>query len=347
MKKKPKDIGLGKSIHIEAIPEKVAIKIIEYNKARVREKKVAKIEECFSFKKKASISWINIIGSPSREVLDKIGRQFKIHHLTLEDITNFNQRPKIENHANYIFMILKMVYYDEAEKKISTEQMSIVLGSNFVISFQEKEDDAFASVPDRINNAKSRIRQLGSDYLTHVLIDIVVDNYLGVLEKVEEILDETETEVVENPTPKTMNIIHKLEREILFLRKSVWPLRGVLSNLQRIESKFIKKATEIYLNDVYDHTLQVNDTIETFSSMVSGMLDVYLSSVNNRMNEIMKVLTIIATIFIPLTFVTGLYGMNFRYMPEIYWKFGYPLVLLIMLGIGLTMLLLFKRNKWI
>ena len=346
-KKKDKGIDIGESIHINSKSKSSVVKIINYSSSSFSEKTVTGFNNIFPLKKNSGITWINVIGTPTHAALNKIGKKFKIHHLTQEDIANTNQRPKIENYDDYLFLILKMMYYDEEKNEVSTEQISIVLGTNFVLSFQEKRGDVFESIIERIKNKQGRLRRMRPDYLLYTLTDIIVDNYAVVLEKVEDLLGETETEVLEHPTPKTMNRIHKLEREILFLRKSVWPLREVLSNLQRLETKFVKANTRIYFNDVSDHTLQVNDTIETFSSMVAGMLDMYLSSVNNRMNEIMTVLTVIGTIFIPLTFITGVYGMNFRFMPELYWRYGYLVILLIMFGLGLTMYFVFKHKKWI
>jgi magnesium transporter len=240
-----------------------------------------------------------------------------------------------------------MLDYDREESKIKVEQVSLILGENFVISFQETEGDIFNPIRERVRNNKGRVRKMGADYLAYVLIDAVVDNYFLILEALGEQIESMEEELVANPTPETLQTIHNLKREMIFLRKSVWPLRELISGLERGESALIRESTGIYLRDVYDHTIQVIDTVETFRDMLSGMLDIYLSSVSNRMNEVMKVLTIIATIFIPLTFLAGIYGMNFEFMPELRWHWSYPLVWCVMIVIGVAMIFYFKRKKWL
>jgi len=313
----------------------------------LEEKEAKEVEECFPFKDKPTVTWINIDGIQRIDVIEKIGKYFSLHPLALEDIVNTGQRPKMEDFVDYIFVVLKMLYYDEKERETKAEQLSLVLGPNWVISFQENEGDVFDPIRERIRADKGRIRKMGADYLVYALIDAVVDNYFIILEKIGEKIEEIEDELVANPAPETLQAIHNLKRQMIFLRKSVWPLREVISRLERWESQLINKSTDIYLRDVYDHTIQVIDAIETFRDMLSGMLDIYLSSVSNRMNEVMKVLTIIATIFIPLTLVAGLYGMNFRYMPELEWPWGYPLVLFFMFAIGVLMLIYFRKKKWL
>jgi magnesium transporter len=240
-----------------------------------------------------------------------------------------------------------MLYYDQREQEIEAEQVSLILGSNFVISFQEREGDVFTVIRDRIRTGKGRIRKAGADYLAYSLVDAIVDYYFVILEKLGEKIEGIEEELVTNPTPETLQTIHHLKRELIFLRKSVWPLREVISVLERGESALIQESTGIYLRDLYDHTIQVIDSIETFRDMVAGMLDIYLSSVSNKLNEVMKVLTIIATIFIPVTFIVGIYGMNFQYMPELGWRWGYPVVWLVIVVVVIAMVFYFRRKKWI
>jgi magnesium transporter len=247
----------------------------------------------------------------------------------------------------YLFVILKMLFYDKETREIKPEQVSLILGSNFVITFQEREGDVFNPVRDRIRRGKGRIRKMNADYLAYALIDTIVDHYFVVLEKLGELVEELEEELVANPTTETLQAIHTVKIELIFLRRSVWPLREAVSSLERGESILIHESTNLYLRDVYDHTIQVIDTIETFRDMVSGMLDVYLSSVSNKMNEVMKVLTIIATIFIPLTFIAGIYGMNFKYIPELEWHWGYAAALIFMGLIALVMVMYFKNKKWL
>lgn len=351
IKKISKTAGLspGTLVHVgKKKIEKARIRIIDYDESQLNEKEAKKIEECFPFKEKPTVTWINIDGLHQVDIIEKIGKHFDVHPLVLEDIVNTGQRPKMEDFDSYIFVVLKMLYYDEEKNEVTAEQLSLILGSNFVISFQERVGDVFNPIRERIRNAKGRIRKMGADYLAYCLADAVVDNYFAILEKFGEKIESMEEELVAHPTPETLQTIHNLKREMIFLRKSVWPLRELISGLERGESPLIQEATGIYLRDVYDHTIQVIDTIETFRDMVSGMLDIYLSSVSNKMNEVMKVLTIIATIFIPLTFVAGIYGMNFEYMPELKWHWVYPEAFWATIAvIGGVMLFYFKRKRWL
>ncbi len=350
VKRRSKKVGLppGTLVHIgEKKTEKVRISIIDFDELRFEEREVKTIEECLPIKDKPTVTWINVDGIHQVEVVDRIGRCFKLHPLLLEDVVNTDQRPKMEDYGDYIFIVLKMLYYYEKESEIRSEQVSLFLGSNFVLTFQEKEGDVFTPIRDRIRNGKGRIRKMGSDYLAYSLLDAIVDNYFAILEKIGEKVEDIEEDLVTNPSTETIHSIHNLKREMIYLRKSVWPLREVVSRLERWDSALIKDTTVIYLRDVYDHTIQVIDAVETFRDILSGMLDIYLSSISNRMNEVMKVLTIIATIFIPLTLIAGLYGMNFRYMPELEWRWGYPIVIIVMSIIGISMLIYFRRRKWL
>ena len=327
--------------------EKVKLSVINYDGASFQEKEVRNVEEAVSFRKKASVTWLNIDGVHQPEIIEQVGKSFGVHPLVLEDIANTGQRPKMEDFDDYIFVVLRMLRFDEEENKTKTEQISMVFGPDFVVSFQEREGDVFDIIRERLRNNKGRIRKLGADYLAYSLIDAIVDNYFMVLEKLGEAIEEIEDKLVTNPRSETLQIIHYLKRETVFLRKSVWPLREVVSRLERSESPLISKSTFVYLRDVYDHTIQVMDSVDTFRDMLSGMLDIYLSSVSNRMNEVMKVLTVIATIFIPLTFIAGIYGMNFKVMPELEQPWGYPAVLILMLTIAVVMLIYFRRKKWL
>jgi magnesium transporter len=349
IKKVSKKIGLspGTLVHIgKKKIEKVKIRIIDYDETQFQEKEAETIEECFPFKEKPTVTWINIDGIHDVKIIEKIGKHFNVHPLVLEDILNTGQRPKMEDFDDYMFIVLKMLYFDEGDEEIKAEQISLILGSNFVISFQERQGDVFNPLRERIRNGKGRSRKMGSDYLAYALMDSIVDNYFIVLEKLGEKIEEMEGELVTNPTPATLQIIHNLKREMIFLRKSVWPLREVVSGLEKGESSLIKESTKIFLRDVYDHTIQVIDTVETFRDLLSGMLDIYLSSISNRMNQVMKVLTIIATIFIPLTFVAGIYGMNFQFMPELQWRWAYFAVLFAMVVIAIGMVIYFRRKGW-
>ena len=349
-KKRSAKIGLppGTLIHIgERKTEKVRIRILDYDEAQFEEEEAKTIEESFPFKDKPTVTWIDIEGIHQVEIIEKLGSHFGLHPLLLEDILNTDQRPKMEDYGDYIFIVLKMLYLGEANNEIEAEQVSLILGSNFVISFQEREGDAFDPVRDRIRNAKGRIRKAGADYLAYTLLDAIVDNYFIILESLGETIEETEEQLATNPNPETLQLIHALKKEMIFLRKSIWPLREVISGLERCESSLIHESTGAYLRDVYDHTIQIIDTVESFRDMISGMLDIYLSSISNKMNEVMKVLTIFASIFIPLTFVAGVYGMNFSFMPELKWQWGYFGILGVMALVGISLVVYFKRRKWL
>jgi magnesium transporter len=325
----------------------VLITYMDYDEASFQEKQGVSVEECFPFKDTDTITWINIDGIDEIPIIEKIGKAYDLHPLILEDIVTAGQRPKFDNYDKYVYIVVKMLTYNETTHAVDSEQISIVFGRNFVISFQEDVGDIWDPIRDRIRLAKGRIRRMGADYLAYSLIDAIVDGYFGILEKIGERIEGLEDELIERPTESLLRQIHTLKREMMSLRRSIWPLRELISVMQRDESPLIAGQTRIYLRDVYDHTIQIIDTIEGFRDIVAGMLDVYLSSIGNRTNAIMKVLTMIATIFIPLTFIAGVYGMNFKNMPEIEWRWGYPAVLLLMLSVAGVMVAYFRRRKWL
>ncbi|MDT3739478.1 MAG: magnesium/cobalt transporter CorA [Candidatus Kapabacteria bacterium] len=350
IKEYQKKVGLppGTLIHIgHKKTDKSKISLITYNAENFEEKEITKIEDSYTKKEKTSIYWINIDGIHQTELIESVGKHFNIHPLVLADIVNTRHHPKIEDYEDYLFIVLKMIFFDDKTKENVSEQVSLILGPDYVITFQEQQGDVFDPIRDRLRTASGRIRKMGADYLAYCLIDTIIDNYFVIVEKMGEKVEDLEEELLNNPTQNTVKKIHKLKRNMIFLRRSVWPLREVTSSLERGESKLIQESTKIYLKDVYDHTIQVIDTIESSRDMLAGMLDIYLSSVSNKMNGIMKVLTIIATIFMPLTFIAGVYGMNFHNMPELSWSFGYPAVLILMLGIAIWMLAFFKRKDWL
>lgn len=323
------------------------ISIIDYDAKQFQEKEVKKIEECFPFKKTSSVSWINVVGINQTEIIKQLDEYFGLHPLVLEDIQNLEQRPKIEDFGDYIYIAIRMLNYSEKTKKINSEQLSIILGKKFVITFQTgKNKDIFDSIGERIRKNKGKIRKMQADYFVYRIIDRTIDNYFDILENFGYEIEFLEEQLVSNPGKNTLQLLHDLKRDMIQIRKSVWPLREIISALERGESSLIKKATRIYLRDIYYHTIQLIDNIETSRDILSEMIDVYLSSINNKTNEIMKVLTIIATIFMPLTFLVGLYGMNFKYFPEIYWKYGYLLFWMIAGVIIISMLFYFKKKKW-
>lgn len=338
----------GTLIHVgEKKIETVKLSLIRYNKDILEEKEMESPCDCLSEKDFKGVCWVNVSGIHDVGIIEQIGNNFELHSLVMEDILNTFQRPKQESHEDYVYTVLKMLYYDKSKKEVQSEQVSFILGSNFVVTFQEREEDVFGPVRERIRKAKGRIRKKGADYLLYALIDAIVDNYFLLMEGLGEDIEALEDQLLEHPAPEILQTIHNLKREMIFLRKAVWPLREIINGLLKDESKLIKKATEIYLRDVYDHTIQIIETTETYRDMVAGLQDLYLSSVSNRMNEVMKVLTIIATLFIPLTFIAGIYGMNFEFMPELKWKAGYFIIWGVMAAAAAVMFIYFKRKKWL
>ena len=350
MKERSVKSGLppGTLVHIaEKSDREVCITAMEYGPEGCTERTVATLGECLASAGTGRVTWVNVEGLHEVEAIRKLGECHGLHPLVLEDIVNTDQRPKLDDYGDYLYVVVKMLCRTPGGG-IVTEQVSLILAPHLVISFQEGVDgDVFDPVRERLRGGRGRLRGMGADYLLYALIDAVVDNYFIVLEEVGERIEAIEDAVVMEPRPETVRRIHRLKREMIVLRKAVWPLREVLAALERRESPLISEPVVIYLRDVYDHTIQVIDTIEASRDMLSGMLDIYLSSISNRMNEVMKFLTVVGTIFIPLTFIIGLYGMNFQNMPELRWPWGYPAVLLLMAIIALVMLSFFRRKRWL
>ena len=327
--------------------DKSRITVIDYDVQQLQEKKVADIREVLPMKDAPTVTWVNIDGLHDMELIQQVGEIFGIHPLTLEDIVNTGHRPKMEEFESYLLVVFKMLYFDDVKNHIETEQVSLVLGERFLISFQEIPGDVFVPVRERLRKGKGRIRKSACSYLAYALIDAVVDHYFLVLEELGERIEALEQLLLSSPTDDGLRTLYEMKRELIYFRKQIWPMRELLNSITKEEPAFVDPSIRVFLNDVYDHTIQVIDTLESFRDVLSGLLDVYLSTVSNRMNEVMKVLTIIATIFIPLSFIAGLYGMNFEYMPELKWRWAYPALLSILLGIFIGMLAWFKRKKWL
>ena len=350
IKRSSKKAGMspGTLVHVgEQKIDQARIRVMNYDQDRLEEKELKRIEESYAYKDTPPVTWINIDGLHDVELIEKVGAHFGIHSLTLEDIVNTGQRPKVDDFEDYIYLVFKMLRFDDTTGHIFSEQVSLILGPHYLISFQETEGDVFNFVRERIRKGRVRIRKSGPDYLAYALIDAVVDHYFLILEKIGEKIELFEDRVHAEPTPEILQNIHALKREIIYFRKQVWPVREVLNVWQKTESPLMQEAHKVFISDVYDHTIQVIDTIESFRDIIAGMMDLYLSSVSNRMNEVMKVLTIMATIFIPLTFVAGIYGLNFKFMPELEWKWSYPVLWILLIGIFVSMLFYFKRKKWL
>jgi magnesium transporter len=326
--------------------EKTTLQVIDYDAENIREIPSESLEGCLARKDTKTATWINVDGLQDVEVVQRIGDGFGIHPLVLEDILNTGTRPKLEDYEGFLFVIVKMLSWDDQNAAIASEQLSLVLGPRFLLTFQEKGGDVFDSVRERLRAGRGRLRKMGVDYLMYAMLDAVVDHYFLILEKIGDRIEELESEVTDRVTPDTMRRIHRLKRQMIDLRHAVWPLREVVGGLARTDSRLIQKETRLFLRDVYDHTVQVVETVETYRDLLGGMIDIYMSTINNRLNGVMKVLTMIATIFIPLTFIAGVYGMNFQFMPELQWRWGYPLVMTGMLLIALAMMIVFKRRGW-
>jgi magnesium transporter len=339
----------GMLLHIgDKKTEEVHLTIYDFNKDNhFIEKKDAAFEDLHMGKTPDTTTWVNVSGLHDTELIGEIGRFFNLHPLLIEDILNTDQRPRMEPYDDFIYIVLKMLHWHEAETAVEIEQVSLLVSNNFVLTFEEGEDNIFDPLRQRLKNEKSRLRTCGSDYLAYAILDTIIDNYFIVLEKVSEQLEILEEEVITSPTPRTLDVIHNLKRELLYIRKVVWPLREAVGSITHGDIPPFDQNSVIYLRDVYEHVIQIIDSVETYRGLVAGMLDIYLSSISNKMNEIMKVLTVIATIFIPITFVTSLYGMNFTHMPELDEPLGYPMVWLIILTTSAGLLLYFKRRNWL
>ncbi|MGD8321805.1 MAG: magnesium/cobalt transporter CorA [Gemmatimonadota bacterium] len=327
--------------------ERTRIRYLDYDAERISEAEVEDVERCFPLKDSPTMSWINVDGLHDVELIRAVGERFGWHPLMLEDIVSVNQRAKAEEYEGYIYVVLPMLSWDEERAQVREEQLSLVLGERYVFTFQERFGDVFEGVRERLRTAKGRVRARGCDYLAYALMDAAVDHYFSVLERIGDVTEWLEEQVLTDPQQETMQHLHGLKRELIGVRRAVWPLREMLSFLTRNEGAHFTKETRVFLRDVYDHAVQVVDTVEALRDVVSGAVDLYLSTVSFRTNEIMKVLTIIGSIFIPLTFFAGIYGMNFDYMPELHYHWSYPVLLALMVVLGGGMLLYFKRKRWL
>lgn len=349
IRKRGKKVGAapGTLIHIGTVnPGDVRISRILYNQTSLEESTVRQAADCAPPASPSELAWFNVDGLHSPEVIKELGGRFRFHPLIMEDILNTDHRPKIEVHEDYLYIVIKMLQFRDASRSIHIEQVSLIVGNNYVLSFQEQPGDVFDGVRERLRTGR-RIRQMGPEYLAYALIDAIVDNYFLILETLGDAIEELEQELIDRPTPASLHAIHHYKREMLLLRKAVWPLREVLNSLSRDAEVVNNSETRLFLRDVYDHSIHIMDNIDTLRDLLTGLLDLYVSSVSQRMNEIIKVLTIFASIFMPLTFIAGVYGMNFSYMPELGVPWAYPLVLLCMLGIGVGLMLYFKWRKWL
>ncbi len=322
------------------------IEVFDYSKTNYTEQEFTSIENCYQYKLSQSTTWININGLNNVNAIESIGKHYQLHPLVLEDIANIHQRPKIDEYDNCMFVVFKMLYYD-TDQKLKVEHVSLVLGNDYVLSFQESDGDVFDVIRNRIRQNKGIIRNHGADYLLYTLMDAVVDNYFLIIETLGEKIEVIEEKIFGSPDNNLVQEIQNLKREALKIRRSIFPLREVVSKLEKASNELIQPKTHNYIRDLYDHTIQVIETIEIYRDMLWGLMDMYMTSISNKMNEVMKVLTIISTIFIPLTFIAGIYGMNFEHMPELKYNYGYPTLWGVMIVIFISLVYYFKRKKWL
>ncbi len=345
---KKSGLAPGTLVHIGEVHEhEHSIMMMNYNSTKLEKHTINSIEELLPYKTTDSVTWVIIEGLKDIAIADAIGQHFDIHPLVLEDILNTNQRTKFEEYPDYLYFVIKATSLHKGSFNIEYEQISILVLKNFVFTFMEKPDALFDPILNRLNNEEGHLRNSGSDYLAYVIMDTVVDEYFTLQDAFDELIESIEDDLLTHPSVDTLVTIQKIRRELIFLRKTVSPLRELLAAIRRSESPLFDERTKRYFADIYDHSIRIIEAVESYRELISGMLDIYLSSVSNKMNETMKFLTVFASIFIPLTFIAGVYGMNFEYMPELKWKWSYPILWSVFIGIAVSLLFYFKKKKWL
>jgi magnesium transporter len=346
--KKAKNLSPGTVSYIgKKTITKTQLDIIDYSKEHFDRFETHTIEDAFKFEESSHITWINVNGLSNTDDIVMLGNHFELHPLIQEDIVSTNQRPKIDEYEDYLFIVFKMLHYNEAEELI-IEHVSLIIGKDYLVTFQESEGDVFEDLRDRLENGKGRLRGAGADYLMFAILDAVVDNYFSVVEFLSNKVEILEDKLFDNKEdPNITEEIQDIKKEILRIRRAVLPLREVVNRLEKIETPLIEERTNKYIRDLYDHIIQVNESVEIYREMIWGLMDMYMTTISNKMNEVMKVLTIMASIFIPLTFLAGIYGMNFDHMPELHFKYSYYYLLGVMVLVFFGMLWYFKRKKWL
>jgi len=345
---KKSGLAPGTLVHIGEVHEhEHSIIMMNYNSTKLEKRTINSIEELLPYKITDSVTWVIIDGLKDIAIVDAIGQHFDIHPLVLEDILNTNQRTKFEEYPEYLYFVIKATSLHKGSFNIEYEQISILVLKNFVFTFMEKPDELFDPILNRLNNEEGHLRNSGSDYLAYVIMDTVVDEYFTLQDAFDELIESIEDDLLTHPSVDTLMTIQKIRRELIFLRKTVSPLRELLAAIRRSESPLFDDRTKRYFADIYDHSIRIIEAVESYRELISGMLDIYLSSVSNKMNETMKFLTVFASIFIPLTFIAGVYGMNFEYMPELKWKWSYPILWSVFIAIAVSLLFYFKKKKWL
>lgn len=323
------------------------IRILDYDRDNLSEDYLQDIKDTIPYKDTSTVTWLNIYGLHDTELIRAVGKGFGLHPLVLEDISNTGQRPKMEEYDEYLFFTLKLMRYDEGDGRIHSEQLSIVLGKTFLITFHERPADVFEPVRERIRKHKGRIRKVGIDYLAYALLDTIVDNYFSIIERLGEHIEDIEDDILENPNQDVLTRINNYKREMNYLRKSIRPTKEFLLKLSRLDSDLIQEQTMPFLKDLLDLASQAVEVVDTYREMLSDHLNIYNTGISNRLNEIMKVLTIFSAIFIPLTFIAGIYGTNFENLPELHYRYSYFVFWGVMLMVALTMVRFFKRRNWL
>lgn len=344
---RPKDIGAppGTLFYTGEQSGPVKMTLIEFNEQEFFEREFFDLSQCLQHMRADMVKWINVEGVHDLQLIENMGKIFDLHPLTLEDIVHIEQRPKFEDYDHYLLTVMKMIQYSDHTE---SEQLSLVLLDNMVISFQEPQGgDAFDIIRERLRQGKGRVRKSSSDYLFYALMDAVVDWYFSAVEKIGDKIGDIEDEIMNDPRRESLIRLYNLKREIIYLRKQLWPVRDLISNMLRSDSRFLTQSTQVFLRDLLDHSTRIIDAVETYRDLLSGMMDIYLSTNSNKMNEVMKVLTVMSSVFIPVTFIAGVYGMNFEFMPELHSPHGYAIVWLVMISVMLGLLFYFRRKRWI
>jgi len=321
------------------------IHVIHYALGTIEEADVTSVEDLERFRDMSGVTWVNVDGLGNVELIRALGVFFRLHPLALEDVVNVPQRPKLDDYGDHLFIVTRMLEFRQGE--LQAEQVSLFLGESFVVTFQETPGDCLDPIRERLRKGAGQLCREGADFLAYAILDAIIDNYFPFLESFGETIEELEDEVAEQPTRRTLSEIHDVKRDLLNVRRCIWPLREVVNDLILSGSRLVKKAARVYLRDCHQHAVYILDVLETYRELASSLVEVYISSVSNRLNQVMKVLTVIATIFMPLTFVVGIYGMNFEHMPELRWRWGYPAVWVVMILVVLFMLWLFRRKGWL
>jgi len=339
----------GTLVHVGDVLETVTrMSVIDYSKENIEERQIQSVDEVLKYRDSETVTWVMIEGLADVGIVESIGVLFNVHQLVLEDILNTHQRPKFEEYDDHLYIVLKCLLSEGEDFSVGYEQISLLLLENFVFLFKEKTDDLFRPVQQRIRSSKSRFRSLGADYLMYSILDTVVDQNFILIDALDNAITSLEEKILASePTQSSLNTIQSLKREIIVIRRHVSPVRELMAGILRSESSLIEEKTLIYLRDVSDHVIRVIESIESYREILSGLQEIYFSNVSNKMNEVMKVLTVFASIFIPLTFLVGIYGMNFEYMPELEWKWAYPALWVAFITIPAILLVYFKKKKWL